>query len=571
MVSAMRHRGPDAEGEHVDDHVALGSARLAIIDLQAGDQPIYNEDRSICTIYNGEIYNFPELQAELRGRGHALASRTDTEVLVHLYEDEGIGFIHRLNGMYAFALWIPARRTLHLVRDRFGIKPLYLHWDGTTLAFGSEVKSLVAAGAVKPELSLDAAVELLTFQNIHSERSLFEGVDMLPAGSVLTLSPHGMQIERYWDPRPDPDPGLNGPALANAIRERFDGAIERQLRSDVEIAAYLSGGLDTGAITASAAPRLERITTFCAGFDVSDVEGREREFDERSHAAELARLLGTHHHELWLRPADMEMVLPRLVRHLEEPRMSFSYPNFLTAGVTSRWTKVVLSGAGGDELFGGYPWRYEHASEPDWAERYFVYWSRLLPRAELGQALHPDVIAHVDLDRPRAVFDGILSASDGLAPLERMLYFEIRTFLHGLLVVEDKLSMAHSLESRVPFLDYALADFILTVPAEVKLRGRSKALFRQAMAPRLPEQVTERRKTGFVPPQEAWFRHQQREYLERMLLSDRSLERRVLRPEFVRAAVEEHVLGTRDRRLLLWTLLCLEWWHRIFIDGSHAQ
>ncbi|HVS28989.1 MAG TPA: asparagine synthase (glutamine-hydrolyzing) [Solirubrobacteraceae bacterium] len=571
MLSSIWHRGPDAQGSHVEEHVALGNQRLAIIDLAGGDQPIYNEDRSVCAVYNGEIYNYPELAAWLRGRGHELASQSDSEILVHLYEERGIDFIADLNGMFAFALWDVRAAVLYLARDRFGVKPLHYHWDGRTLSFGSEVKALLRSGSVEAALDADAFVELLTFQNILSERSLFAGVQMLAAGSVLRLDERGPQESRYWDFLPQAESRSSEADLAGAIRERFDTAVERQLMSDVEIASYLSGGLDTGAITAAAGLRLDRLTTFCTGFDTSDAAGMEADFDERADAAELARIIGTHHHELLLRAPDMELVLPRLVRHIEEPRMSFSYPNYLTAGVASRWVKVVLSGAGGDELFGGYPWRYEFAGEPDFAERYFGYWTRLLSSAELAGGLSAGFAADADLERPRRVFDEIIGRADGLPDLDRALYFESKTFLHGLLVIEDKLSMAHSLESRVPFLDNDLVDLTLSIPANRKLDGaRSKDLFRRAMAGRLPEQVISRRKTGFTPPQAAWFRGSQGDYVEQILLSERACDRGLFRVDFVKRLLDEHRAGEVDRRLVLWTLTCMEWWHRIFLDGEHA-
>jgi asparagine synthase (glutamine-hydrolysing) len=319
-------------------------------------------------------------------------------------------------------------------------------------------------------------------------------------------------------------------------------------------------------VTASAARVLPRLTTFTTGFDVTGAVGMEAGFDEREEAAALARSLGTHHHELLLDADDLEMVLPRVVLHLEEPRMNFSYPNYLTAGFASRWVKVVLSSVGGDELFAGYPWRYELADAPDWVERYYGAWSRLLTREELGEGL----AFEADLDRPRRLYDEAMATTEGLPPLERILLYELRTYLHGLLLVEDKLSMAHSLESRVPFLDNELVDLALTIPAAQKLDGGvSKSLLRQAMRGRLPEAVLARGKTGFVPPQGTWFNR--RGYLDEILLSDRARSRGLYAPGFVERLIEEHRTGARNRRLVLWTLLCLEWWHRIFIDGEHAR
>jgi asparagine synthase (glutamine-hydrolysing) len=570
MLAALTHRGPDARGVHAEERVGLGSARLAIIDLMGGNQPVYSEDGSICVGYNGEIYNYRELRSGLSAGGHELASNTDSEILPHLYEDHGMAMVSRLNGMFAFALWDARSGTLHLARDRFGVKPLHYAWDGTTLVFASEIKGLLAGGRVRAELDLDAFAELMTFQNILSERSLFRGVSLLPAASVMTLDRQGPSVKRYWEPELRPA-APKGDSLPELVRERFDAAVERQLVSDVEVASYLSGGLDTSAVTAAAAKRLDRLTTFSTGFDVSGASGMEAGFDERADAADMARELGTHHHELLLDSHDLEMVLPRMMRWLEEPRMSFAYPNYLTAGFASRWVKVVLSGVGGDELFGGYPWRYEIAGQPDFVERYFQYWHRLIPPSELPEALVPAAADGIDPERPRRVFDDIFGATEGLPALDRILHFEFRTFMHGLLVLEDKLSMAHSLESRVPFLDNDLVDLVFAIPAAAKLDGaRSKDLFRRAMGGSLPAKVVARKKTGFTPPQAAWFQGSQADYVARVLLSDRATERGPFRVEFVERVLGEHRSGRRDRRLLIWTLLCMEWWHRIFIDGEHV-
>jgi asparagine synthase (glutamine-hydrolysing) len=571
MLAALTHRGPDAHGVHIDETVALGSTRLAIIDLKSGNQPIYSEDRAVCAVYNGEIYNYRELRDGLRQRGHEFASASDSEVIVHLYEEQGIDFVSQLNGMFAFALWDARERTLHLARDRYGIKPLHYHWDGRRLCFASEVKALLDSRRLRAELDHDALLELLTFQNILSTRGLFRGVSLLPAAGLLRLGPDGLSVRTYWDPLPQPQPVRRPDELPALVGEHFDAAVERQLVSDVEVAAYLSGGLDTGAVTAAASRRLARLTTFATGFDTTGAEGLEAEFDERRDAAELALELGTHHHELLLDHHDLEMVLPRLVHRIEEPRMSFSYPNYLTAGMASRWVKVVLSGVGGDEVFGGYPWRYELADKPDFMNRYYDYWNRLIPADEMRDAFAPELIPELDFERPRQVFDAIIEPSSGLTPLDRILYFESKTFLHGLLLIEDKLSMAHSLESRVPFLDNELVDLVLRLPSEIKLQGnRSKDLFRLAMADRLPDKVVRRKKTGFTPPQATWFQTRQADYVEGVLLSERALDRRLFREDYLRRVMEEHRGGSRDRRLLIWTLVCVEWWHRIFVDGEHS-
>ena len=569
MLASIAHRGPDANGSFVDVSVALGSQRLAIIDLSGGDQPIYNETGELCLVYNGEVYNFPELRRQLLARGHVFRTNTDSETIVHLYEERGPALVEELDGMFAFALWDARRRQLLVARDRLGIKPLYYTWDGRTLAFGSEIRALVAGGFVRPSLDHDAFVELLTFQNIISFRSLFQGVELLPPASTLVLDDTGLAEARYWDPLPRLESHADGEDLLELVRETFDRAVESHLIADVEVACYLSSGLDSSSVAASARRHLHRLTTFTTGFDVVGAVGLEASFDEREDAASLARDLGTHHHELLLDADDLEMVLPRVVLHLEEPRMNFSYPNYLTAGLASRWVKVVLSSVGGDELFAGYPWRYELAG-PGFPDRYYEAWSRLLTRDELADGLEGRILESVDLDRPRALFDTALAPTEGLPDVDRMLYFEMKTYLHGLLLVEDKLSMAHSLESRVPFLDNRLVDLALSIPASTKLEGGvAKSLLRKAMRDRLPTAVLERGKTGFVPPQALWF--SQRRYMDEILLSDRALSRGLLRPDFVARLIQEHRSGARNRRLVLWTLLCLEWWHRIFIDGEHAK
>ncbi|MFY9579850.1 MAG: asparagine synthase (glutamine-hydrolyzing) [Gaiellaceae bacterium] len=571
MLASMVHRGPDASGAFVDGTVALGSRRLAIIDLKGGDQPIYNEDETVCLVYNGEVYNFPELRERLLASGHRFRTHTDSETIVHLYEERGPQLVEELNGMFAFALWDARRQRLFAARDRLGVKPLYYAWDGTTLAFASEVRALIAGGFVRAELDPDAFVELLTFQNIISFRSLFRGVDVLPPATTIIVDENGLATDRYWDPElrladPAPDPS----EVLERVRTTFDRAVERQLISDVEVASYLSSGLDSSSVTASAARVLRRLTTFTTGFDVTGAVGMEAEFDEREEAGALAATLGTHHHELLLDSHDLDMVLPRVVLHLEEPRMNFSYPNYLTAGFASCWVKVVLSSVGGDELFAGYPWRYELADRPDFLDRYFEAWSRLLTRDELGEGLAKPLAADVDLDRPRRLYDELMEDTQDLPDLERILAYELKTYLHGLLLIEDKLSMAHSLESRVPFLDNELVDLALTIPASMKLAdGVSKSLLRRAMQGRLPETVLARGKTGFVPPQGSWF--MQGGYVDEILLSERALSRGLFKPEFVRRLIEEHRSTTRNRRLVLWTLLCLEWWHRIFVEGEHAK
>jgi asparagine synthase (glutamine-hydrolysing) len=581
MAGMIAHRGPDAEGFLLDGPAALANRRLAIIDLsEAGRQPLYNEDGTVGLVYNGELYNFQALRAELVARGHRFRSHSDTEVIVHAYEEYGPACVRRFNGMFAFALWDARERRLLLARDRFGVKPLYYAWLGPerkTLAVASEVKAFLALPDFRARLDPLAAVEYFTFQNVFSDRTLFEGVRLLPAGTAMTVEEDGTTAsERYWRFHFAPDGDRGEAYYVDGVRERFEEAVRRQLMSDVPLGSYLSGGMDSGSITAVASHQLPHLHTFTGGFPTNGVVGDERLFDERGAARVMATAMETEHHELEVGHDAMAAVLPRLVWHLEDLRVASSYHNYLVAGLARRHVTVVLSGAGGDELFAGYPWRYERAAgartRDEFARRYAAYWSILVPDAskpaffsgELAGAARGFSAEHaareVLADLPGSTVD---DATD-LA-----LTFEARTYLQGLFIVEDKLSMAHSLESRVPFLDNELVELAQRIPSHYKLReGTSKYVLRRAMRGLIPEEILWARKQGFAPPEDAWFRGPALPYLRDVVLSERGLERGCFQPKAIERAFEEHVSGAANHKKLLWSLACFEWWHRIFVDGE---
>jgi asparagine synthase (glutamine-hydrolysing) len=575
MNDVIRHRGPDDGGEYVEQALGLANRRLSIIDLSpAGHQPMANEDGSLLLVYNGELYNFQELVPLLEARGHRFHSKTDTEVVLHSYEEWGPDCLTHFNGMFAFAIWDQRERRLFLARDRFGIKPLYYAQADGRFVFASEVKSLLRAG-VPRRVSPEALVEYFTFQNLLSDLTLFDGVRLLPPGHTLTVSEDGIKTERYWDLTFDPEEGVDDEEWSERIRGVFEEVVTRQLVSDVPVGSYLSGGMDSASIAAVASRNVPRLMTFTGGFDLSSVDGLELVFDERADAELVASKFRTQHYEMVMHAGDMAWALPELVWHLEDLRVGMSYPNYYIAGLASKFVKVALGGAGGDELFAGYPWRYELVSELDdptsFDTAYYDYWARLVPDGEKRSFFTPDVLVRAGDHSPFELFRQTMQPAAGLDPLSKALYFEAKTFLHGLLVVEDKVSMAHSLEVRVPFLDNELVALAEKIPSRLKHgEGGGKKLLRDAMAPLLPANIVEKRKQGFSPPDQSWYRGPTMEYIREVLLERRSLERGYFEPAYVKRVLHEHLEGRVNHRLLIWSLLSFEWWNRLFMDGDAA-
>jgi asparagine synthase (glutamine-hydrolysing) len=601
MTDAVAHRGPDGQAIHVDGAVGLGHRRLAIIDLSpAAAQPMGSVDGRYVIVYNGELYNFPELRVELEAQGSRFQSRSDTEVILNGYARWGAACVDRFNGMFAFAIWDRQARALFVARDRYGIKPLYYAWDGQTFIFGSEVKALLRHPGVSSRLDKEALVEYLTFQNYLSDRTLFEGVRLMPPGTHFTLAegrPAGAPV-RYWDFNfQEPGSFKDDREYEEELDRLFRQAVKRQLISDVDLGSYLSGGIDSGSITAVAATELPRMRTFTCGFDLSSASGLELAFDERAKAERMSRAFGTEQYEMVLKAGDMEHVIPRLVMHLEEPRIGQSYPNFYAAQLASKFVKVVLSGSGGDELFGGYPWRYARAATSDnfdaYIDQYYLHWQRLMPNTVLHQVLAPigPEVKHVwTRDIFRDVFPKHVERKlDPASCINHSLYFEARTFLHGLLMVEDKLSMAHGLETRVPFLDNDLVDFAMQVPVRLKLAnlqetarinenetgrkseqyfGRTrdgKLLMRRVMSQFVPADVSGGEKQGFSAPDASWFKGESIEYVRRRLLAGQPRIYQFMDRAPVERLVAEHINGGKNRRLLIWSLLNLESWCEEFL------
>jgi asparagine synthase (glutamine-hydrolysing) len=597
MTNIIAHRGPDAEGHWIDGAIGLGHRRLSIIDLSpAGHQPMQTPDGRYVISYNGEIYNFQELRTELEANGYLFHSRTDTEVLLHALAAWGLSALNRLNGMFAFALWDRRERRLTLARDRYGIKPLYYWSDRGQFLFASESKAFLRCPNFKAEIDPEGLLEYFTFQNFFTDRNIFKGVRILPAGCHLTVAADPAlsavpRPVRYWDYC------FEEPAVARTAadyREELDHllqqAVNRQLVSDVDVGAYLSGGMDSGTITAIAAKSLNYMRTFTCGFDLNSASGIELNFDERAASERMSYAFRTEHYEMVLKAGDMERVLPKLAWHLEEPRVGQSYPNYYAAQLASKFNKVVLAGTGGDEIFGGYPWRYYRAvvnqNFEEYIDKYYIYWQRLIPNRVLKQVFAP-VWNHVSHVWTRDIFRDIFALhADRLTSPEdyinHSLYFEAKTFLHGLLVVEDKLSMAHSLETRVPFLDNDLVDFAMRLPVRFKLgklrevvalnenepgektaryfqkANDGKLLLRNVMQRHVPQEVIDREKQGFSAPDASWFKGESMAYVRKILFNSNARIYEFLDRKIIQNLVTDHLEGLENRRLLIWSLLNVE-------------
>ena len=600
MTDAIAHRGPDGQGQWTSaaqPNVGFGHRRLAIIDLSdANSQPMSTMDGDLTLTYNGELYNYRELRDELLAAGHRFRTAGDTEVILSAWLEWGPACVPRFNGMFAFAIHDARDGSVTLVRDRYGIKPLYYAETGRTILFGSEQKAILAVPGLPRELDVEALLEYFTFQNIFTDRTLIKGVRILPAGTWLRIDARGERepgLVRYWDFHftNAMDPG--DPAAA---REQLDGllrqAVQRQLVSDVPVGAYLSGGMDSGTITALASQHVPDLRTFTIGFDLSAAQGIELRFDERAKAEAVARHLRTEQYERVLKAGDMQRALPGVTRAIEEPRVGQSYPNYYASELASRFVKVVLTGTGGDELFAGYPWRYYRAARAEsfseFIDDYYQYWQRLLPNREIKSVFAP-IWPQVSGVWTRDIFESVFAshANELRTPedyINHSLYFEAKTFLHGLLVVEDKLSMVHSLETRVPFLDNDLVDFAMACPVRLKLtnlesvrqrdenapgsksddflltQGDGKQILRDVMARYLPPDVTTYAKQGFSAPDASWFKGESIDFVTRRLLDRTAPLYDYLDFPAVRGLVDEHIRGERNRRLLIWSLLTVNEW-----------
>ena len=594
MTDAIAHRGPDGEGHWIEGNVGIGHRRLAIIDLSpSGKQPMTTNDNRYVLSYNGEIYNYLKIRSELEALGCRFRSNTDSEVVLNALSYWGKDALIKFNGMFGLAFWDRKEQTLLLARDRYGIKPLYYARQGQSFSFGSEQKAITVQPTFKRELNKAALLEYFTFQNIFTDQTLLKDIHLLPAGNYAVLHTQTGKFtqHQYWDYRfREPDHKADKQEYVEELDRLFKQAVNRQLVSDVEIGAYLSGGMDSGSITAIATQQFPYLKTFTCGFDLSSASGIELGFDERIKAEAMSARFKTEHYEIILKAGDMERCLPKLAWHLEEPRVGQSYPNFYAAKLASKFVKVVLSGSGGDELFGGYPWRYYRGANSQsfehYIDEYYLYWQRLVSNSELKKMFAP-IWTDVDKVWTRDIFKNVFTTHDNELHqpedyINHSLYFEAKTFLHGLFVVEDKLSMAHSLENRVPFMDNDLVDFAMQCPVGLKLNNLKevlkinendsgnkssqyfqktndgKQILRNVMKRYISDEIVQAEKKGFSSPDASWFRVENANFIKELLLSKNAQIYNVMDRNTIKSLIEHHLSGEKNRRLLIWSLLSVE-------------
>ena len=590
-TDTLIHRGPDGEGQWIEGNVGIGHRRLSIIDLSsAGQQPMISKDLRYVLSYNGEIYNFRELRTELESKGFCFSSQTDSEVVLNAFSYWGKDALLKFNGMFAFVVYDRKKKILFMARDRYGVKPVYYALQGKNFSFGSEQKAITIAKNFEQALNKKALIEYFTFQNIFTDQTLLEDVKILPPGHFMEInSKNGNILKRkYWDYKfSEPRAKVDAREYKEELDRLFVQAVNRQLVSDVELGSYLSGGMDSGSITAIASRNINNLKTFTCGFDLSSASGLELAYDEREKAEAMSALFKTEHYEMVLKAGDMERCLRDVTFYLEEPRVGQSYPNYYVSRLASKFVKVVLSGAGGDELFGGYPWRYYRGVNAqnfeEFIDKYYIFWQRLVSNTELKQLFSP-IWPEVSDVWTRDIFRDVFLNHD--ISLERpedyinhSLYFEAKTFMHGLFVVEDKLSMANSLETRVPFMDNELVDFAMACPVSLKITNLEtavkfdqnssgneriahfsktsdgKKILREMMSNYIPETITESVKQGFSSPDASWFKGESIDFVKKKLLSENVPINNYLSSEVIEALLGEHLEGKRNRRLLVWSLL----------------
>ena len=528
MTDSIKHRGPDGEGQWVYENVGIGHRRLAVIDMsEAASQPMHSNDRRYVLTYCGEIYNYKEVRKELESLGHHFHTKSDTEVLLKSLIQWKEKALIKFNGMFAFAFYDTVKHEMLLARDRYGIKPLYYSLQDSYFSFGSEQKAIMSRNNFKSSLDKEALLEYMTFQNILTDRTLETDIKLLQAGHFMfidTKANTALKPIQYWDYNfEEPDHPKSEEEYAEELDRLFQQAVKRTLISDVEVGAYLSGGIDSGSITAIAAKENKNLKTFTVGFDLSSASGIELNFDERSKAEAISAQFKTEHYEIVLKAGDMEKSLKKLTTHLEEPRIGQSYPNLYAAKLASKFVKVVLSGSGGDELFGGYPWRYYRGvgskNFNEFIDGYYLYWQRLVDNQSLRKMFSP-ITADISQVWTRDIFEGVFKNHPNKLDrpedyVNHSLYFEAKTFLQSLFIVEDKLSMAYGLETRVPFMDNDLVEFATKLPVSLKVKditnqfrldentqgnkkikyynetSNGKHLLRKTMARHIPTEVTE--------------------------------------------------------------------------------
>ncbi len=607
MTNALEHRGPDAEGYYEDDCIALGHRRLSIVDLQTGGQPISNESCTLQMICNGEIYNSPELRKKLIAQGHVFKTATDVEVIVHLYEQYGKNCVHHLRGMFAFAIWDKPNRILFLARDHLGQKPILFIQKNGEFLFASEAKALIASGVVSPTVDLDGLWHYVSLRFLPDEYSLFKGIHKLPAASRLTVRDGKVEVERYWDLRFDEKLSGGGKEIADGLDALLRATVHEHLLSDVPVGAFLSGGIDSSTVAAIMTQVLPRpIPSFSIGV-------KEQKFNELPYARMVAEQYGMQQHERIVE-AKLVETLPAMIQHMEEPVDPFAVGVYLVSRLASGHVKVALGGDGGDENFAGYD-RYAgqrivdyYCLLPEWFRRKLM--KRLIDRIpeSFGYKSYAQKAAWMNemsffasgdryaqsmaflrftQDAKRRLFTSVAQAEiedydsadkileyfnssniEGL--VDKMLYTDLMTRIpEHLLMIVDRMSMAHSLEVRSPLIDVRVVEFAASIPETKKLHGRKlKWILRKVAARYLPRELITRKKQGFGFPIGIWLRGELRGLLGNLFRESRFVANGLFERKYIESILREHMEGRANHELRLWILLNLELWHRMYIEGD---
>lgn len=607
-LDQLKHRGPDDCGSWHDQRVMLGMRRLSIIDLAGGHQPIFSEDDSSCIVYNGEIYNFLDLRPELEARGHTFRTNTDTEVILHGYEEWGVDCLKRLNGMFALGIWDKQHQTLFLARDRIGEKPLYYYQDQNRLIFASEIKAILADPTVPRQLNLRGLVNFLAFGHAVAPETIYQHIYKLLPGYYLLVHNGQVQITQYWDVGDEPQIAGNIPltedAYAEQIRKLLDDSVQRRMIADVPVGAFLSGGVDSSAVVALMKQHATGpVKTFSLGFSVGGA------YNELPNARFVAERLGTDHYELLAEHVDLVKTLRTLVYHYDEPfGDAAGFPIYLLSQFARQQVKVVLAGDGGDELFGGYR-RYAVDQIAKWYQRlpgsvintFIPSLANSMPRLQrikrTAQTLHitdpaqryanwlvwftpdmqaellqKDVITAVTDYDPAWIYPRYYHALNSTANdhLNRLMYTDLKTWLPDMYLEKiDKAAMACSLETRLPILDHRLVELAFQIPGSLKIKGIStKRIFKHAVSGLIPEEVLRKPKHGFAVPTDPWFRGELRDFAFEVLLDARTSQRGYFNVSTVERLWREHTEGRHVWDTQLWLLLNFELWQRIYMDGE---
>ncbi len=604
MCDAIIHRGPDDDGFHVDGHVGIGMRRLKVIDLATGHQPISNEDGRIWIVFNGEVYNFPELRTELEGKGHTFSTHTDTEAIIHAYEEFGDDCVHRLNGMFSFAIWDSRHSRVLIARDRLGVKPLYYYQDASLFAFGSEIKAILQCHEVPRSLNYDALDAFLTFEYIPAPLSIVNGIQKLPPGHLLIIQNGKTSVKQYWDMSyPVAGPVKTQSELEEELYALLEDSTKLRLISDVPLGAFLSGGVDSSTIVQIMANMMDQpVKTFSIGFD-------DASYNELEYARKVAKQFGTEHYELTIQPEIVNLV-DHFCKFLDEPLGDVSvFPTYLVSQLAKQHVTVVLSGDGGDELFAGYDWYVANQLDGVY-QKLPSFVRRILPiivqavrpssqkkglinkikRFVEGASLDPSLQHYrwsmflTDLTRHQLYSTDVEKSLDGRKaedrvvrylgavkeadPLWQQEYADLKTFLvDDVLMKVDRMSMAHSLEARAPFLDYRVVEFASRVPSQYKMRGReTKWILKQCMEKKLPHDILYRKKEGFSIPMKNWLRQELRPLMEDTLSGDRIKKDGFFNNQYIEKLKAEHVSGRVNHAHQLWSLMVFHFWKDKYLN-----